>query len=95
MHQIKVAPAVRTSGSIKNKPDRYGSIPKVLLITVRKGLPQYGDKAHSSIVAEPQLLTDKKVFTPEEAWKLLPEQLKKAIRSFMFFKEKFTPDASS
>ena len=30
---VKVAPATRTSGCIRNKPDRYGSPPKVLHTT--------------------------------------------------------------
>ena len=65
---VEVAPAVRTSGRVRNQPDRYGFPPKVLHITVRKGLQQYGDKAHSSIMAELQQLVDKKVFIPVKAW---------------------------
>jgi len=89
---VQEVPAVRTSGRVRNQPDRYGFPPKVLHITVRKGLQQYGDKARTSIMAELQQLVDKKVFTPVEASKLPPEQLKKAIRSSMFLKEKFTPE---
>ena len=43
-------------------------------------------------MAEEQQLGDKKVFTPVDAWKLLPEQLKKAVGSYMFLKERFTPE---
>ena len=54
---------------------------------MRKGLQQYGDKAPSRIMAELQQLVVKKAFSPVEAWKLLPERLKKAFRSSMFLKE--------
>ena len=46
-------------------------------------------------MTELQQLVDKKVFTNVEAWRLKPEQMKRAIRSSMFWKEKFTPEGES
>ena len=51
---------------------------------------QYDDKPHKSLMVELLQLVDKKVFASVEAGKMLPEQLKKSIRSFMFMEEKFT-----
>ena len=47
---VEIASPVRTLGRIRNKPDRYGFTPKVLHITIRKSLRQFGDRAHSSIM---------------------------------------------
>jgi len=85
-------PAVRTSGRVRRQPDRYGFPPKVLHITVRKGLKEYGETAKSSIMTELQQLVDKKVFTPVDHSKLSPEQLAVGIGSSLFFKVKFSPE---
>ena len=71
--------AVRQSGRVKSKPDLLGFPPKVQHITVKKGFRQCRDTAHSSIMTELQQLVDKYIFTTVEAWKLLPEQMQKAI----------------
>ena len=65
-------PAVRQSRRIKTELVRCGFLPKVLHITVQKGLQLYGDKASSNILTELLQLIDKKVSTLVEAWKLLP-----------------------
>ena len=88
---MEVAPTMRTSNRIRSKPDRYGFPHKVLHITVRKCLQQYGGKAHISIMAKLLQLVDKMVFTPVEAGKLLPGQMKKATGSSMFLKLKVPP----
>ena len=63
-----------------NKTDRHGD------------LQQYDEKAHSSIMVALQQLADKKVFTPIEAGNLLPEQLKRDIKSSISLKKNFTPE---
>ena len=40
-------PALRQSSRIRSEPVRCGYPTKVLQITVKKNLQQYGDKAHS------------------------------------------------
>jgi len=98
--QPLVAPVVetplvrRSSRAVKprnffHEDEKY--FPKVLHISVRKGLQQYGGKARESIMTELQQMVQKKVFTPVDISTLSSEQKQKAIRSSMFLKEKFTP----
>ena len=75
-----------TLDRVRHKSERYGFPTMVLDISVKKDLQQNRDKIRSSIMTEQQQLVEKKVFLPVEAWKLLPEQLKKAIRSSIFMK---------
>jgi hypothetical protein len=73
--QVEVALGVRTSGRIRSELERYVLLPKVLPITVRRVLKQYGDRAQNSFRTELQQLLDKDVFAPVGASKLMHEQL--------------------
>lgn len=61
-------------------------------ISMKKGLQLYGEEAEKSIHAEIMAMEKKKVFTPVNHQSLSYSQKIKAIRSFMFLKEKFKPD---
>ena len=88
-------PAFRQSSRVRSEPARYGFQHMELHISVKKGLQWYDDKAQSSIITELLQLVDKKVFTSVEGWKVQPDQLKKAVQSYMFVKEKYIPKVTS
>ena len=64
---------------------------KVAMVSVQKALSLYGDDASESIKKELKQLIDKGVFKPVRKADLSPDERKRAIRSLMFLKEKFTP----
>ena len=63
-------------------------------ISMKRGIQTYGDKAKESIFAEVEAMEKKGVFTPVHFKDLTHKQKTKAIRSFMFMKEKKKPDGS-
>jgi len=63
-------------------------------ISMKKGLQTHGDEAVKSIAQELEAMEEKNVFTPINHGSLTQSQRKKAIRSFMFLKEKFKADGS-
>ena len=67
---------------------------KAYHISMKKGIAMYGNEASRSIFAEVEAMEKKKVFTPVHHGQLTPKQKYKAIRSFMFLKEKMKPDGS-
>jgi len=73
----------RSNRTTYKDPDR------VYTITVKKALNVHGKKALRSIYAEIKQMPDRKVFTPQDPKALTKAQLRKAIMSSMFLKEKF------
>ena len=73
----------RSNRTTYRDPDR------VYNITVKKALNAHGKKALRSIYAEIKQMPDRKVFTPQDPKALTKVQLRKAIMSSMFLKEKF------
>ena len=60
-------------------------------ISVGKSLKMYGKKALVEMMRELQQMLDKEVWTPLDPKKLSKSQLRSAIRSSLFLKEKFFP----
>lgn len=73
----------RSNRTTYRDPDR------VYNITVKKALNAHGKKALRSIYAEIKQMPDRRVFTPQDPKALTKAQLRKAIVSSMFLKEKF------
>jgi hypothetical protein len=72
--------------NLLTKAEHYG-----FRITVNKAIKKFGDKAKSSIRQELSQLLEKNVFIPVDSKHLTNAQLKSAIRSHMFLKEKHLP----
>ena len=64
---------------------------KVAMVSVKKALEMYGDNASESIKKELKQLIEKGVFKPVRRADLSYDERRRAIRSLMFLKEKFTP----
>jgi hypothetical protein len=60
-----------------------------LRISAKKGLQLYPQLAHEAIFKELKQLVDMATFEPVDSGNIDPEERRKAIRSFMFLKEKY------
>ncbi len=61
-------------------------------ISYKKGLMKYGDRAMDAAEKELRQMLEQDVWSPVLYGDLPADQKKKVIRSFMFLKEKFTPE---
>jgi hypothetical protein len=60
-------------------------------ISAKKAIKQFGRKALLAALDELAQMPEKKVFVPQDVRRLSNNQLRKVIRSSMFFKEKYSP----
>ena len=90
-HEATTASTVAEERRYPTRSNRtsYKDPDRVYNITVKKALNAHGKKALRSIYTEIKQMPDKKVFTPQDPRKLTKCQLRKAIMSTMFLKEKF------
>jgi len=70
-----------------NKTDEIQK--EVMVLSVKKAISQFGDKAKEAIRGELKQMIDKKVWHPVKIRTLTLEQRKSIIRSSMFLKEKY------
>jgi hypothetical protein len=88
----RIVAGVRRSHRIESKKKIEARVLRVYRLSVQKALKKNEAASKKSILKELRQIVDKDVWEVIDKAKLTKVQLKKAIRSSMFLKEKFTSD---